>query len=166
MSAIIDGLVKAFEKNRDYAIRLTEDLSAEQMLQQPEGSRDLPVNHPAWVLSHLNAYLAVIQAVVDGREFDDPKDHRFGMNSRPESDSTIYASKQGLLADWTAQHDAIIKSLSACDNTLFERPILLPRWVSVMPNAGICLPYLMLNHQNIHLAHVRAWRRVLGMPSV
>ncbi len=166
MSSIISGLIQSFRKNQDYAERLTHDLTDEQMILQPAGERDLTVNHPAWCLSHLNAYLPVIEAVIQGQAFEDPRGHRYGMESRPLLSSSEYAPLSEIIQQWNAGHDAIVALLETQDETVFERPVQMERWATVMPTAGVCLPYLMLNHENIHLGQVSAWRRVLGMPSV
>ena len=166
MSAIIDGLVNGFQKNKAYGERLLSDVSDEQMTLQPAGDRELPLNHPAWALSHMNLYLPVIQAVIKGETFEDPKGHRFGMESQPENDASLYPSRDELLNQWTEGHDTVCDLLSNGTNAIFERPVVLERWAAIMPNAGICLPYLMLNHENTHLGQISAWRRVLGMPRV
>lgn len=166
MSAVIDGLIRGFQKNQEYGERLVSDLTPGQMTLQPAGGRELPVNHPAWALCHLNVYLPVIQSVIKGETFADPKEHRFGMLSRPEADGSFYPSRDEIIAEWSSGHQAICDLLTECDNDVFDNPIKLERWAAIMPNAGICLPYLMLNHENMHLGQISAWRRVLGLPSV
>ncbi|MEM9940651.1 MAG: DinB family protein [Planctomycetota bacterium] len=165
-SPIISGLLFSFAKNRDYGARLVHDLNESNMTAQPAADPDAPSNHPAWVLSHLNAYLPVIQAIIADAEFDDPKNHPFGMLSKPQTDPSIYASKDELLNEFLSRHDEIAGQLSSMSDDIFARPIRLPRWKDVMPTAGIALPYLMCNHENIHLGQVSAWRRIQGMPSV
>ena len=164
--SIIEGLRKGFEKNRDYGVRLVCDLSVEQMILQPDGQRTQAVNHPAWVFSHLNVYLPIIQALVENQTFEDPKEHQFGMQSKPEMDGSIYESKDSLLEAWNAGHNKVDELLTEATDGIFSQPVKLERWSTVMPNAGICLPYLMLNHENQHLGQISAWRRVLGLPSV
>ncbi len=166
MSSIISGLIQSFRKNQDYAVRLTHDLTDEQMILQPAGERDMTVNHPAWCLSHLNVYLPVIEGVIQGQAFEDPKGHRYGMESRPLLSAAEYAPLSEIIQAWNAGHDTICALLETQDETVFERPVQMERWATVMPTAGVCLPYLMLNHENIHLGQISAWRRVLGLPSV
>ncbi|MEZ6093649.1 MAG: hypothetical protein R3C03_05360 [Pirellulaceae bacterium] len=101
-----------------------------------------------------------------GQEFDDPKDHPFGMQSKPEAESSIYPTKQQLIADFEAGHRLVSELFSQADNSVFENPVALPRWKDRMPTAAIALPYLMLLHENQHLGQVSAWRRAMGLPSV
>ena len=166
MSAIIDGLLNGWNKNDDYCQRLVADLTAEQMTAQPAPSDSAPANHPAWVLSHLNVYLPVIQSLIRGEDFEDPKNHVFGMLSKPEADASIYSDKDTLLQEWRDGHEAVRQLLASADDSIFEQDVLLERWKAPMPKVGIALPYVMLCHENIHLGQVSAWRRIQGMPSV
>jgi len=170
MSSAIDGLLFSWNKNLDYGQRLVADLTDEQMGVQP-GSGGGPggepgVNHPAWVLSHLNAYLPVIEHVIKGELFDDPVGHRFGMKSKPEADRWIYASKDELVADFVTGHERVEQALRGASDSLWGQPLKLERWLKFMPTAGIALPYLMLVHENTHFGQLSAWRRVQGLSSV
>ncbi len=166
MSAIIDGLLNGWNKNDDYAQRLIADLTAEQMTAQIAPADGEPANHPAWILSHLNAYLPPIQSLIKGESFDDPKNHPFGMLSKPELDPSIYADKDTLLAEWSAGHETVRQLLQSADDSIFEMDVQLERWKDLMPKVGIALPYVMLCHENMHLGQISAWRRIQGMPSV
>lgn len=165
-SPVIEGFLFAWKKNKTYAANLVSDLSDEQMVAQPASDPEAPSNHPAWVLSHLNVYHPIICAVIKGEAFEDPKGHQFGMLSKPESDASIYASKQELIDAYIAGHDKATELLGNADDSIFQNEVMLSRWKEVMPTAAVVLPYLMFNHENGHLGQVSAWRRIQGMPSV
>ena len=165
-SIAIEGLLFGWSKNLDYGPKLVADLDEQQMVAQPAGVGEKPANHPAWVFSHLNAYLPVIEALIRGEEFADPKDHPFGMQSAPQSDRSIYASKEQLVSTFVQGHEVVRDLLESADESVLIRPVKLPRWENVMPKVGIALSYVMLNHENMHLGQLSAWRRVQGMPSV
>ena len=165
MSTIIQGLIFSWNKNADYAQRLVADLSDEQIVSQPVAD-GAPANHAAWVLSHLNVYVPIISSIIDGNEFEDPKTHTFGMQSKPESDRAIYESKDALISTFVQGHEKVAAQLQDASSDLFDKSVTLPRWKEVMPTAGIALPYLMILHENTHLGQLSAWRRVLGLPSV
>lgn len=150
----------------DFAPKLVADLTAEQMVAQPASDAVAPTNHPAWVLSHLNIYVPIICSVIKGEEFEDPKTHKFGMHSKPVSDANEYQNKEELVDNFTNGHAQAAELLGNADDSLFNQAISLPRWKEAMPTAGVALPYLMLNHENVHLGQVSAWRRVQGLPSV
>ena len=166
MSSIIDGLLFAWQKNSDYGSGLVSDLSEAQMTLQPAPEGKSPANHPAWVLSHLNVYIPIIESLIQGKAFDDPKGHQFGMQSKPESDASIYAARQQLIEEYVAGHQRVTSLLKDAGAASLEQDVLLERWKPVMPKTGIALLYLMLNHENVHLGQVSAWRRIQGMPSV
>ena len=164
--SILEGFRFAWAKNQDYAPKLVADLSDEQMILQAAPAGKTPANHPAWVLSHLNVYLPVISAIIDGRDFEDPREHRFGLLSKPESGTGIYPARDELVAEFVAGHQKIDQQLAQADISIFDQAISLPRWAEVIPTAAVALPYLMFNHENLHLGQVSAWRRLQGLPSV
>jgi len=166
MSNALDGYVFCAKKNLAYGQQLVADLDQAQMTLQPAPAGEAASNHPAWVLSHLNVYLPLISLALEGKTFDDPKEHRFGMTSKPEADASIYESKEKLIGDYVAGHEKIISQLEAVDASVLAQPIQMARWQSVMPTVAVCLPYLLCNHENIHLGQLSAWRRIQGMPSV
>ena len=165
-SPIIEGYLYAWKKNLEYAPKLVADLSEEQMVAQPAPDHDAPANHPAWVLSHLNVYLPVMASIIKGEAFEDPKEHQFGMQSKPEASRDVYAATEELLQKFVAGHEQVAELLGNADDSVFATQVKLPRWEKVMPNAGCALPYLMFNHENGHLGQVSAWRRIQGLPSV
>lgn len=166
MSIATEGLLFGLKKNLDWAQRLTADLSDQQMTLQPPGERPAPVNHPAWIFSHLNVYLPVMASLLKGEIFDDPKFHPFGMQSKPEVNASIYASRSELLGAWKQGHEEIAALLGSATDATLQQPVMLPRWKEIMPTVGIALPYLLLVHENQHLGQLSAWRRVLGLPAV
>ena len=165
-SPVIEGYLFAWNKNLEYAPKLVADLSDEQMVAQPAPDHDAPANHPAWVLSHLNVYLPIMASIIKGEQFEDPKEHKFGMQSKPQASRDLYASSEELLQTFVAGHEQVAELLGNADDSVFATPIKLPRWEKVMPTASFALPYLMFNHENGHLGQVSAWRRIQGLPSV
>jgi hypothetical protein len=165
MSIAIEGLIYGFRKNMDYAAKLVADLSAEQMIGQPRESAAI-ANHPAWVLSHLNVYLPIMVALIEGKSFADPKTHEFGMQSKPELDANRYASKEQLIGEYLHGHELVIEALRREGEAALGRETALERWKPLMPHVGIVLPYLMLVHENTHLGQLSAWRRIIGLPAV
>jgi hypothetical protein len=162
----IDGFIFAWNKNKDYAPKLVADLTEEQMILQPAPADKAAANHPAWVLSHLNVYLPIIQSIISGESFEDPKDHKFGMQSKPSADLSEYQSKDELIQEFVSRHETIADLLQQAGDAALDNKVELPRWAAIMPTAAIALPYLMLNHENGHLGQLSAWRRIQGLPSV
>ncbi len=161
-----DGLLYCWDKNTQYGPKLVADLTADQMVAQPAPADKSPANHPAWVFSHLNVYLPVMQALIKGENFTDPKEHAFGMLSKPELDAGIYPDKDELIATFVRGHAEVAELLGNASNAVFDQPVHLERWAAVFQTVGVALPYLMLNHENQHFGQISAWRRIQGMPSV
>ena len=161
-SIMIETLLTSWDKNLDYARRLVDDIPDDRMTYQPAAD----MNHPAWVFSHLNAYHPVIAAMVRGQSFDDPKDHPFGMKSKPVADASVYPSKSELVETFGRGHDEVTAALRAATPESLAAPIPLERWVKYFANVGVALGYLMLLHESTHFGQLSAWRRVQGMPSV
>ncbi len=166
MTGIRQGLIQAWNRNAEYGQKLVADLSDAQMIAQPEWLAGPPMNHPAWILSHLNVYLPVIAAIVENRDFDDPKGHQFGMHSAPQMVAGVYAAKSELMGTFAAGHARVRDSLESATDSVFDNPVRLPRWQPLFGSAAILLPYLMLNHENGHLGQLSAWRRAMGLAPV
>ena len=164
--AAIDGFLFAWNKNKVYGANLISDLDETQMTLQIAPDGKAAANHPAWVYSHLNIYFDVIEAVIKNEPFEDPKGHEFGMDSKPLDDASVYASKEQLAANFEAGHERIAQLLQATGDEVLDNKIQLARWQPVMPTASLVLPYLMLNHENVHLGQISAWRRIQGLASV
>lgn len=88
------------------------------------------------------------------------------MLSKPEVSRDVYPSKQELLDVFLEGHDQVATLLTGADDSVLANAVQLPRWQEIMPTAAIALPYLMFNHENLHLGQLSAWRRVQGLPSV
>lgn len=161
-SITIHALLSSWDKNLDYAQKLVADVPDERMVEQPAPN----MNHPAWILSHLNAYHPVIASMLRGELFDDPKEHPFGMKSKPVADLAVYQSRKALIDAFSEGHGQVTAVLQSADESVLAAAVPLDRWQRVMPTVHIALVYLMILHESIHLGQLSAWRRVLGMPSV
>ncbi|MEM6334081.1 MAG: DinB family protein [Planctomycetota bacterium] len=159
---LVESLLTAAGGNVDYAKNLTADLSAEQMVAQPAAG----ANHPAWVLSHLNAYHPVIAGLLQGEVPTDPIEHEFGMRSKPVADVSAYASRDELIAAFEAGHAAMRAALEAVTEERLLAPMPIERWAKKFPHVGSMLPYVYARHEGMHLGQVSAWRRLQGLASV
>ena len=159
---MIDLLLFSWEKNLGYAQRLIADLDDEAMVRQPAAG----TNHPAWVLSHLNIYHPVIVSLIRGETFPDPKDHRYGMQSKPVADRAEYPSKGELIQTFATGHEQVESALRQAPVEAWHAAVTLPRWQQAMPTVDVALGYLMLHHEAVHLGQLSGWRRVQGLASV
>ncbi len=158
----IESLLIGWDRNLDYAKKLVADLSDEQMMLQPRPG----MNHPAWTFSHMNIYHEVIAQLASGGTFPDPREHRFGMLSKPEAEASLYGTKQSIIGQYEQGHARVAEALRNTSAATLERPMPLERWKKLFPKAGSALGYLMLVHESTHLGQISAWRRVQGLASV
>lgn len=159
---MIEALRFGWDKNGEYGQKLVADVPEAKMVYQPAAG----MNHPAWVLSHLHAYHPVIIALLRGETFDDPKEHLYGMKSKPVADAGAYPSKQPLVEAFVRGHEDVTAALSGADPAVLGGEVMLERWRKYFPSVGAVLAYLTLLHEATHLGQLSAWRRVQGMPSV
>jgi hypothetical protein len=163
-SPLRSAILITWRRNGAYGRRLVEDLSPERWLAQPVVG--VVMNHPAWVLSHLNVYAPIAAAMCRREAFEDPLDHRHGQKSGVSPDPGEYAEPAALLAEYSRLHDAAQAALEAADDEVFAEANPLERWRAVHPRVGDMLVTLMVKHESGHLGQLSAWRRAMGLPSV
>lgn len=159
---MIEGLRYGFGKNLDYGTRLLKDLTDAQMVEQPAPG----MNHPAWTFSHINLYHPIMLHLLEGKTFPDPKTHQFGMESKPQGSLSEYGSRDGIVKAFVQGHENVLSALEKSDPSVLEKEVTLERWKATMPKVGVCLSYLMLVHENVHLGQISAWRRAMKLPMV
>lgn len=166
MNPIAHAILITWRRNGAYARRLVDDLAPDQWLAQPIPGGEPVMNHPAWILSHLNVYAPIAAALSRRAQFEDPIDHRFGQKSKVSPDPRAYAAPAALLADYTRLHDEAQSALERSDDSVFTEPNPLERWRTVHPFVGDMLVTLMVKHESGHLGQLSAWRRAMGLPGV
>jgi uncharacterized damage-inducible protein DinB len=164
MHPLAHAVLITWRRNGAYAQRLVADLAPAQFLAQPVPGRVL--NHPAWVLSHLNVYAPICSAMIRGEPFDDPAPHPHGQKSAPLADPGDYAAPGELVSTYRALHDAAQAALEQSVADDLARPNPIARWREVHPTVGDMLVTLMVKHESGHLGQLSAWRRAMGLPSV
>ncbi|MFG0256859.1 MAG: DinB family protein [Phycisphaerales bacterium JB043] len=152
-------------KQREYGLRLVGDLSDDDMLAQPfEG---VTMNHPAWILSHLNVYAPLLADMLRANPVEDPINARYGRGSRVESDPSEYLPRAELIQQFEDVHVDAVRALEECPMERFEAPTPVERWrESVFPTISVLPAQFLVSHLGTHLGQLSAWRRAMGKPSV
>lgn len=163
-SLVVDWLVRSLAQERAYAVRLVDDLSDADMIAQPVPG--VVMNHPAWILGHLSAYPPALAAMLRGQIAPDPIVHPFGRESKPESDLSVYGSKEKIVGDYLGAHDELAHVLSRVDPVILDNAVSITRWQGRFPSVGAACFYLMTTHVATHLGQLSAWRRVGGRAAV
>lgn len=164
---LLNNLRIGFKANLVLAKKLAAGVEPGDMALQPVDG----VNHPAWILKHLSAYHPVVLDLLQGRTPEDPKAHRFGMESHPEPDAAIYGTWDEVVAEYRrggAEVLAALEALGSSDEAIavLMHKMPVPRWQEKFPMAGSILGYLLVHHEGFHLGQFSAWRRFRGLPGV
>lgn len=164
----------SWTRNGAYALRMVEGLTDPQFVAQPwpaglklaDGSPRPLMNHPAWILSHLNIYQPIIVSMLERRPFPDPAEHPFGPKSEIADPNLQYAPRLTLIADYARMHAEVEAALRAADPATLADPNPLERWRAMHPTVGDMLVTLVVKHESTHLGQLSAWRRAMGMGRV
>lgn len=166
MHPLAAGLLYGLEKNHGYLRSLCGGIDDADLVAQPFSDGRKPMNHGAWILSHLGAYRSIVAALVSGAPFDDPLDHRFGMKSQPEPDRSVYGSLDAMLKTLETGKNEVESAIRGASDSIWAAPVPLARWQTRFGSMGAAVPFLLLCHENMHIGQFSAWRRAMGWPSV
>ena len=157
-----EHLLFTFKFNLGHLESLVEDLTDEQMVQQPHGV----VNHPAWTLCHL-ASAANHTGVALGLESTFPAEWEAAgkTGGEPSADASQYPSKDALLAELKKQHERVAEAVANADPAIFAKEYPDEGTRKYFPTIGDFVDYLLSAHEANHIGQVAAWRRAMGLPS-
>jgi len=158
---MLQHLLFTYQFNLQNAKHLVEDLTDEQMVQQPGGL----VNHPAWTLGHL-ASASNMLAKSFGLESTFPADWEkpFKTGGTPSADGTTFPSKVEILAELSTQHDRVAEVIKSAEPALFKKESgegLREHF----PTIGDFAVFVMSAHEGSHIGQIAAWRRAMRLDS-
>lgn len=153
-------ILHTFGLNLMVAELLVQDLTAEQMTQQPHGL----INHPAWNLGHLvSTTHATCQLTGIESSLPDGWAEKFAAGAPPNPDGTQNPSKEELLAEFRACHERLNKALPKIDSETMAKTHPDEDTRKYFPTIGDQIIYMMTAHEMDHLGQVAAWRRAMGL---
>ncbi len=158
------SILITWRRNGQYAGRLVGGLTPAQWSAQPIAG--VTLNHPAWVLCHLNVYAPICTAMLRGQAFTDPIEHRFGQTSEVSADRSEYPAGSAIWGEYESLHAEAERALNEAAPSMFAAVNPLERWRGVHPTVGDMLVTLMVKHESGHLGQLSAWRRAMGMARV
>lgn len=137
-----------------------EDIPESRMAEQPGGI----VNHPAWTLSHLNAYAGMLLSILDDPSVTtaEVEMERFGYGTTPVPDRAAYATKQELLERFKDRNARLASVVAQKHADYFHKspPEKFRRYSPTIAHIAITL---LVAHPPHHLGQLRQWRRAAGM---
>ena len=143
-----------------FVIEAVEDVPESRMTEQP-GSI---VNHPAWTLSHLNAYAGVLLSMLDDPSVPtaDAEMERFGYGTTPVPDRAAYATKRELLDRFRDRSARLATVVAEKHSEYFPRPSP-EKFHPYAPTIGHIAITLLVAHPPHHLGQLNQWCRAAGI---
>lgn len=132
------------------------DVDDARAAEQPAGA----VNHPAWTLTHLCVAHDFTLQLLGGTAICPAGWAAIASpGSTPTTDRAMYPSISEALAMLDRQHAEIDRLVRAAKPAQFaaESPENIR---SFAPTIGHVIAYMLLSHENYHLAQIAVWKRV------
>ena len=147
----------------DYALKLAEGISEEQMDHQPAPG----MHSPRWILGHLAIAYDLGASLLGGHPMT-PSDwaKAFGPGSDPASCPSPPPSKQVLLNFLAAGNARLAELARGADPDKLAAPHPFKPLQQSMPTLADLVAHLMTTHATSHLGQLSAWRRLCGLPAV
>jgi len=143
-----------------FLIEAVEDIPESRMTEQP----GTIVNHPAWTLSHLNAYAGVLLSMLDDPSAPaaDAEMERFGYGTTPVPDRAAYATKRELLDRFRDRNARLAAVVAEKHSDYFPSPSP-EKFQPYSPTIGHLAITLLVAHPPHHLGQLKQWRRAAGI---
>ena len=154
---MINHVLHTFGLNLMLAEMLVQDLTAEQMTQQPHGL----INHPAWNLGHLVSTTHEVCKLV-GVESSLPEGWGDTFKS-PNPDPAQNPSKEELLREFRAAHERVSNALPKIAPETMSKSHPDEGIRKFFPTIGDHVIYMMTAHEMDHLGQLAAWRRAMEL---
>jgi len=156
----IGAILDIHEMIYGFILKTIDDVPESRMPEQP----GILVNHPAWTLSHLNAYAGVLLALLDDPSVPtaDAEMQRFGYGTTPLPDLAAYAGKRELLHQFKERNERLAAVVAERHADYFPRPAP-EKFQPFSPTLGHIAITLLVTHPPDHLGQLRLWRRVAGI---
>lgn len=161
-SSMISAILEIHAMVHGFLFEAVEDVPESRMTEQP----GTIVNHPAWTLSHLNAYAGALLSMLDdpsvSSQTAEAEMERFGYGTTPVRDPAAYETKRELLERFRERNARVAAVVAAKHADYFPKPSP-EKFHPHSPTFGHIALTLMVAHPPHHLGQLRQWRRAAGM---
>lgn len=153
---------------------LIEPIPEPRMTEQPGGPEKI-VNHPAWTLSHLNAYAALLLSMLTDPSAPntaaattttaadaESEMARFGYGTTPIPSAAAYAPKRELLDTFKQRNALLAAAVAERHADAFPRPAP-QKFQPHAPTIGHLAVTLLVAHPAHHLGQLKQWRRAAAL---
>lgn len=156
----ISTILDVYAMITGFLAQAIEDIPEVRMTEQPGGI----VNHPAWTLSHLNAYSSVLLSMLDDPSVTtaDAEMAQFGYGTTPVPDASAYASKRALFEQFI-ERNARLRTVVTDRHAAYFPRAAPARFQPHAKSIGHIAITLLVAHPPHHLGQLRQWRRAAGV---
>lgn len=158
----IDAILSIHAMIHAFLLDAVEDVPESRMTEQPGAI----VNHPAWTLSHLNAYAGTLLSMLDDPTVPistaDDEMKRYGYGTIPVTDHAAYATKRELMERFRDRTARLAAAVSDKHADYFPRPSP-EKYHPHAPTIGHIAITLLVAHPPHHLGQLKQWRRAAGI---
>lgn len=158
---MIAEVLNSYDLHLEFLRTLVSDLSAEQMVVQPEGV----ANHPAWTIGHLVFSCQAIGGEL-GLDAWLPAEweERFGTGSTPVADGAAYPEKEELLRVLDDGRQRLASALNELGETGLAASLPDERYRHRFPTIGHAVIHILSGHTALHLGQLTVWRHAMRLP--
>jgi hypothetical protein len=158
-----DHVLAAYRFNLTFAKKCVEDLSDDQMCQQPKPG----MNHAAWILGHLSLERVFLKNLLN-LDHAPPAgwEDLFMPGTKPVAEPGKYPPKSELIARLEETHALVEQAFAKVSDADFDRATPNERMRAFFPKVGDVVVGLMVGHSGFHIGQLSAWRRAMGLKSV
>jgi hypothetical protein len=158
----VGAILSIYTMINGFLLAAVEDVPDSRMIEQP----GTIVNHPAWTLSHLNAYSGMLLSLLDDPSVPaamaDAEMERYGYGTTPVVDLAAYATKRELLEQFKARNARIAAVVAERHADYFPRASPA-KFRAYSPTIGQIAITLLVAHPPHHLGQLKQWRRAVGL---
>lgn len=156
----IDAILSIHAMVYGFLLDAVEDVPESRMTEQFGAI----VNHPAWTLSHLNAYTGSLLSMLDDSSVPtaDAEMERFGYGTTPAADRSAYATKRELVERFRERNERLAAVVAKKHSEYFPRRAP-EKFQPYSPTIAHIAITLLVAHPPHHLGQLKQWRRAAGM---
>ena len=156
----MDTVLHSFGYCLDFIREQVDDVSAPQMVLQPDGNP----NHPAWLLGHLSFSCQSFGGEIGLAPWlSKGWGKRFGMGSTPVADESAYDPKEKALETLLNSQTRLCDAINSLSNAELQRPLPDKNYEKDLPTTAHAMVQVLVAHSAYHVGQLTLWRRAVGL---
>ncbi|HEV7302084.1 MAG TPA: DinB family protein [Tepidisphaeraceae bacterium] len=154
-----DAVLDQFRDSLAWLEEVMANVPDDRAAEQPAGVR----NHPAWTMTHLCVALDFTATMIGLPSVCPPAWAAVAHpGSKPVTDRSVYPQLTEAMQVMRTLHESVTAVVRSADPSLFKQPSP-ERIRGFAPTIGHVLSYMLLAHENYHLAQLMIWKQAAGL---